>query len=91
MQYKGNFHDGSTEEGKRFVEELWFIFCFIYKQEMRFIQLYMQIHWSLIVCYDILHNVVLLNVGGSYFRWLLFFRRFNGKERYLKDVHVHIW
>lgn len=36
MQYKGNFHDGSTEEGKRFVEELWFIFCFIYKQEMRF-------------------------------------------------------
>lgn len=61
------------------------------KKKYVFIQLYMQIHWSLIVCYDILHNVVLLNVGGSYFRWLLYFRRFNGKERYLKDVHVHIW
>lgn len=49
-----------------------------------FIQLYMQIHWSLIVCYDILHNVVFIKFCRVLFSWIALFSQVQWKGALFK-------
>lgn len=44
MQYKGNFHDGSTEEGNALLKSFDLFSALSIKKKYVFIQLYMQIH-----------------------------------------------